>query len=164
MGNIAKKVLTDKSKKRLQELKSVFPDRQSVVLPVLHIIYDQLGHLDNQAIEEAAEVVEVPKVYIEEAASFYTMFPLKPVGKYLIQVCQNISCTLMGSEELVAYIKAKLNLDVGGTTEDKMFSLVVVECLGACGGAPMMQINEKYYEFLNREKVDKILVDLRSKA
>jgi len=164
MEETIKKILTTKTKNRLEELKSVFPQRQSVVLPVLHAIYDQLGYLDKQAIAEAAEIVEVPKVYIEEAASFYTMFPLKPVGKYLIQVCQNISCTLMGAEELVAYIKEKLNIEVGGTSEDKMFSLVLVECLGACGGAPMMQINDKYYEFLTREKVDKILDELRNQA
>ena len=164
MEETAKKILTTKTKNRLEELKKVFPQRQSVVLPVLHVIYDQLGYLDKQAIAEAAEIVEVPKVYIEEAASFYTMFPLKPVGKFLIQVCQNISCTLMGAEELVAYIKEKLNVEVGGTTEDNLFSLVLVECLGACGGAPMMQINDKYYEFLTREKVDKILDELRNKA
>jgi NADH-quinone oxidoreductase subunit E len=164
MADGVKKMLTDKSKQRLEALKNVFPERKSVTLAALHIIYDQLGYLDTQATDEAAELLEIPKVYFEEAATFYTMFPLKPVGKYLIQVCQNISCTLMGAEELVEYLKEKLGIHVGETTEDKMFTLVLVECLGACGGAPMMQINDLYYEHLTREKVDKILDELRDKA
>jgi NADH-quinone oxidoreductase subunit E len=164
MANGVKKMLTDESKTRLEALKDVFPERKSVTLAALHVIYDQLGYLDTQATDEAAEILEVPKVYFEEAATFYTMFPLKPVGKYLIQVCQNISCTLMGAEELVEYLKDKLNIQVGETTADNMFTLVLVECLGACGGAPMMQINDLYYEHLTREKVDKILDDLRDKA
>ena len=164
MAENKKKILTDESKNRLDELKKTFPQDKSVTLMALHVIYDQLGYLDMKAIEEAAGYLGMPKVYFEEAATFYTMFPLKPVGKYLIQVCQNISCTLMGAEELVAYLKDKLGIEVGQTTEDKMFTLVLVECLGACGGAPMMQINDLYYEHLNREKVDKILEDLRNKA
>jgi NADH-quinone oxidoreductase subunit E len=164
MAETMKKMLTDESQRRLRALKNVFPERKSVTLSALHVIYDQFGYLDLKAIAEATEIMEIPKVYFEEAATFYTMFPLEPVGKYLIQVCQNISCTLMGAEELVAYLKQKLSIEVGQTTEDKMFTLVLVECLGACGGAPMMQINDIYYEYLNREKVDKILDDLRDKA
>jgi len=164
MDSVKKIYLDEKSLGRLGELKKVFPDRQSVALPVLHVIYDQLGYLDMKAIEEAAGYMEIPKVYFEEAASFYTMFPLKPVGKYLIQVCHNISCTLMGAEELVEYLTQKLGIKVGQTTGDKLFTLVYVECLGACGGAPMMQINDKYYEHLTREKVDKILADLRKQV
>ena len=164
MAETMKKMLTDESQRRLRALKNVFPERKSVTLAALHVIYDQLGYLDLKAIAEAAEIMEIPKVYFEEAATFYTMFPLKPVGKYLIQVCQNISCTLMGAEELVAYLKQKLSIEVGETTEDKMFTLVLVECLGACGGAPMMQVNDIYYEHLTCEKVDKILDDLRDKA
>jgi NADH-quinone oxidoreductase E subunit len=164
MPETAMKILTDESKKRLDGLKGLFPEKQSVVLMVLHVIYDQLGYLDMKAIEEAAEYMDLPKVYFEEAATFYTMFPLKPVGKYLIQVCRNICCTLMGAEELIEYLKEKLGIETGQTTEDKMFTLVLVECLGACGGAPMMQINDKYYEYLTREKVDKILDELREQA
>jgi len=162
MEKTVKKSLTKESIERLQALEYEYPYKQSVVLSVLHVIYDQFGYLDKAAIEEAAENMHIPKVYFEEAASFYTMFPLKPRGKYLIQVCQNICCTLMGAEELVDYIKEKLGIEVGETTEDKVFSLVVVECLGACAGAPMMQINDIYYEYLTRAKVDEILAKLRN--
>lgn len=164
MPQIAMKILTDDSKKRLDDLKGVFPEKKSVVLMVLHVIYDQLGYLDMRAVEEAAAHMKIPKVYFEEAATFYTMFPLKPVGKYLIQVCQNICCTLMGAEELIDYLEEKLGIGAGQTTEDRMFTLVLVECLGACGGAPMMQINDKYYEYLTREKVDEILDSLRRQS
>jgi len=162
MEDTVKKSLNKESIERLKTLEHEYPFRQSVVLSVLHVIYDQFGYLDKKAIEEAAEFMNIPKVYFEEAATFYTMFPLKPRGKYLIQVCQNICCTLMGAEELVDYLKEKLGIGVGETTEDNIFSLVVVECLGACAGAPMMQINDIYYEYLTRAKVDEILENLRN--
>jgi len=162
MEKITKNLLSEESRRRIRELENVFPQKQSAVLAVLHIIYDQFRYLDNEAIQEASELIGIPAVYFEEAASFYTMFPLKPVGKYLIQVCQNISCTLMGAEELVSYLKAKLGIELGGTTEDRLFTLVAVECLGSCGTAPMMQINDIYYENLTRQKVDDILDQLRN--
>lgn len=155
-------VLTEKSRLRIKELLDVFPMKQSVVLPVLHIVYEQFGYLDSQALKEAAAITGVPAVYFEEAASFYTMFPLKPVGKYLIQVCHNISCTLMGAEGLIEYLKEKLGIEMGGTTDDGLFTLVAVECLGSCGTAPMMQINDSYYENLTRARVDEILETLRN--
>jgi len=162
MAESIKEILSEESKARLEKLKTVFPDRQSVVLPVIHTVYDQFGYIDKDAVREAAKFMDIPYVYFEESASFYTMFQLKPVGKYLIQVCQNICCTLMGAEDLVDYLKEKLNIEIGGTTDDGMFSLVLVECLGSCGTAPMMQINDKYYENLTREKVDEILEKLRN--
>ncbi|MCP4583237.1 MAG: NAD(P)H-dependent oxidoreductase subunit E [candidate division Zixibacteria bacterium] len=162
MQETARKLLNKESMARLKKLEVEYPDKQSVVLSVLHVIYDQFGYLDKEAVEEAAGLMSIPKVYFEEAATFYTMFPLEPRGKYLIQVCQNICCTLMGAEELIDYLKEKLNIDMGETSKDKMFSLVVVECLGACGGAPMLQINDLYYEYLTRAKVDEILENLRN--
>ncbi|RKX21133.1 MAG: NAD(P)H-dependent oxidoreductase subunit E, partial [Candidatus Zixiibacteriota bacterium] len=101
-------------------------------------------------------------VDIAEAASFYTMFPKEPVGKYLIQVCHNISCALLGADSLIGYLEEKLAIKKGETTSDNMFTLISVECLGGCTAAPMMQINDRYYENLTREKVDKILEDLRN--
>ena len=162
MEDTAKKLLSEESKRRIKELESVFPQKQSAVLSILHIIYDQFRYLDIGAIQEAAELIDIPAVYFEEAASFYTMFPLKPVGKHLIQVCQNISCTLLGAEGLISYLKGKLGIELGGTTDDGLFTLVAVECLGSCGTAPMMQINDIYYENLTRQKVDEILDKLRN--
>jgi len=92
--------------------------------------------------------------------SFYTMFNREPVGENLIQVCTNISCSLLSAEHIVEYIKNKLGIDVGETTPDNKFTLVTVECLGSCGTAPMMQINDTYYENLTEEKIDRILEKL----
>jgi NADH-quinone oxidoreductase subunit E len=159
-----KELLSENSRRRVKELSDIFPDKQSIILPVLHVIYDQFSYLNSEAIKEAALVAGIPDVYFEEAASFYTMFPLEPVGKYLIQVCHNISCTLMGAESLIDYLKEKLSIKLGGTTADGLFTLVAVECLGSCGTAPVMQVNDTYYENLTKAKVDEILESLRKQA
>lgn len=164
MEKAGKSILSEQFIQRLEKLLKIFPDKQSIVLPALHLVYEQFGYLDKPAIAEIAELSGVPNVYFEEAANFYTMFPTKPVGKYLIQVCQNISCTLMGASELIGYLKNKLGIEVGGTSADSLFTLVAVECLGSCGTAPMMQINDIYYENLTKEKVDQILAKLRQQA
>jgi NADH-quinone oxidoreductase subunit E len=161
MENTVPGQLSEKSLTSINALIDQFPQRKSIVLPVLHIIYAQFGYLEMKAMIQAANLTGVPEVFFEEAANFYTMFPLKPVGKYLIQVCRNISCSLMGAEGLVAYLKEKLGIELGGTTGDGMFTLVTVECLGSCGTAPMMQINDIYYENLTKAEVDRILESLR---
>lgn len=161
MGTPDKSLLSEKTLERLEKLMTAFPDRKSIVLPALHLVYEQFGYLDKPAIAEIAARSGVPDIYFEEGANFYTMFPTKPVGKYLIQVCHNISCTLMGADELVQYLEDKLDIKVGETSADGLFTLVTVECLGSCGTAPMMQINDTYYENLTREKVDRILEKLR---
>jgi NADH-quinone oxidoreductase E subunit len=161
MGTRYKSMLSEKTLERLEKLLTAFPDKKSIVLPALHLVYEQFGYLDKSAIAEISQRSGVAEVYFEEGANFYTMFPTKPVGKYLVQVCHNISCTLMGADELVRYLKEKLKIEVGETTADGLFTLVTVECLGSCGTAPVMQINDTYYENLTREKVDRILEKLR---
>lgn len=140
---------------------TAFPDKKSIVLPALHLVYEQFGYLDKFAIAEISQRSGVALVYFEEGANFYTMFPTKPVGKYLIQVCHNISCTLMGADQLIQYLEDKLDIKVGETSADGLFTLVTVECLGSCGTAPVMQINDTYHENLTKEKVDRILTKLR---
>jgi len=130
----------------------------------LTVAYQQVGHLNDDIYRVLSPLIGVPVVEIAEAASFYTMFPKEPVGKYLIQVCHNISCALLGADSLVSYLEDKLGIQKGDTTSDNMFTLVTVECLGSCSTAPMMQINQDYYENLTRQKVDQILDELRSKA
>ena len=164
MGTVSKRLLTEQSIKELERLKDRYPERKSIVLMVLHVIYGQLGFLEPEAINEAAEIVGIPPMDFHQAASFYTFFPRKKVGKYHIQVCRTLSCYLRGSEELVKYLLEKLNIKMGEVTEDGLFSITEVECLGSCGTGPMMQINETYYENLNRAKVDNILDELRKKA
>ncbi len=156
--------LSDSSIKEIQRLKGLYPRRNSAILMVLHAVHRQFGYLDRVALKEASEIMELPYIDFEQAASFYTLFPNKPVGKYHIQVCRTLSCQLRGAEELTAMLKEKLGIGIGGVTEDGLFSLAEVECLGSCGTAPMMQINETYYENLTRERVNQILDELRKKA
>jgi len=153
--------LSKESIEKLQELKDKFPDRRTAILPALHVVYDQFGYVGDEQLKEAAEVVELPYVELAENASFYTMFPKKPVGKYFIQVCTNLSCALLGADSLVDYLLEKLNVKLGETTPDGLFTVVTVECLGSCGSAPMMQVNDGYYENLTRDKVDELLEEFR---
>ena len=111
-----------------------------------------------------AELLNIAPIEVYEVASFYTMFNLKPVGKYVLEVCQTGPCMVQGSDEIIDYIKQKLNIKEGETSADGLFTLKPVECLGACGYAPMMQMGKFYKEHLTPEKIDKILEDCRTAA
>ena len=141
-----------------------YPKRKSAILPAITVAYFQVGHLNDDIYEEISKIIEIPTVAIAEAASFYTMFPKEAVGKYLIHVCHNISCALLGADSLISYLEEKLGIKKGETTSDGLFTLISVECLGGCTAAPMMQINDKYYENLTRAKVDAILEELKARA
>jgi NADH-quinone oxidoreductase E subunit len=157
-------ILNQKSIEEIRKRMIRYPKRKSAILPALTIAYRQVGFLDENIYREISRVIEIPPIEIAEAASFYTMFPKEPVGKYLIQVCHNISCALLGADSLIGYLEEKLGIKKGETTDDNLFTLISVECLGSCASAPMMQINDKYYEFLTQEKVDRILENLRKEA
>jgi NADH-quinone oxidoreductase E subunit len=156
-------ILTAETVREIKERAQKYPHRKSAVLPALTIAYRQVGHLNDDVYHEISKVINIPYVEIAEAATFYTMFPKEPVGKYLIQVCHNISCALMGADSLVEYLEKKLEIKKGETTKDKMFTLISVECLGSCATAPMMQINQDFYENLTPAKVDQIIADLRGR-
>ncbi len=158
------KTLSEISIREIKHLKKLYPQRKSAVLMVMHVVSAQFGYLNRDALKEAAAIMELPYIDFEQAASFYTLFNNKPVGKFHIQVCRTLACHLRGAEELKSMLKEKLGIGDGGLTEDGAFSLAEVECLGACGTAPVMQINDTYYENLTRQKVDQILDDLRKKA
>lgn len=157
-------ILSQDSIKRIREKVPLYPRRKSAILPALTIAYHQLGYVDDDIYREIADIIKVPYVEIAEAATFYTMFPKAPRGKYLIQVCHNISCALMGADSLIGYLENHLGIKKGETTPDKVFTLISVECLGSCATAPMMQINNDFYENLTPQKVDQILDELRAKA
>ena len=123
-----------------------------------------MGYVDKVVYRDISKVIGVPYVEIAEAATFYTMFPKEPRGKYLIQVCHNISCALLGADSLIGYLEEKLGIKKCETTIDNLFTLISVEGLGSCSTAPMMQINNDFYENLTREKVDQILQELKAKA
>ncbi len=138
------------------------PDRkQSAVMAALSIAQEQNGGwLSSELIEAVAEYLEMTPVAVHEVATFYSMYDLKPVGRHKICVCTNISCLLRGSDKIIGHLQETLGIKVGETTPGGKFILKEVECLAACGGAPMMMIGRTYYENLTPEKVDQILKDL----
>jgi len=136
-----------------------YPNKQSVCMSALRFAQmdDPDNHLTKGAMDEIARLLEIQPVQVHEVAAFYSMYNLKPVGKYHIQVCANLSCSLLGAEHIIGTIQKKLNIKVGETTADKRFTLSTVECLGSCGTAPMMMVNLDYYEDLTEEGVGAIL-------
>ena len=137
--------------------------QKSALLPVLHIAQDTFGGwLDVPVMDYVASLLSIEPIEVYEVASFYSMYNLKPVGKYVFEVCHTGPCMINGSDDITDYIKQKLNIKVGETTADKMFTLKTVECLGACGYAPMMQLGQNYREHLTKEKVDAIIEECRN--
>lgn len=154
-------MLSDSAKTRIIELFPRYPDKRSVTLAALRVAQEEQGYVGEQAMADIAVLLELTPVQVYETATFYTLFALEPVGKYVIQVCRTLSCALVGADPLIRHLEQKLGIGVGGTTADGIFTLKQVECLAGCGAGPMMQINEEYYEYLTREKIDRILDDLR---
>ncbi len=153
--------------KKVSEIIQRYPEgkQKSALLPVLHLAQDEFGGwLDTPVMDYVATLLSIEPIEVYEVASFYSMYNLKPVGKYLFEVCQTGPCMINGSDDIIGYIKTKLNIGVGETTADGLFTLKTVECLGACGYAPMMQLGKTYREHLTREKVDAIVAECRSKA
>jgi len=153
-------VLSENVKAEIKQFKGKYPDPKSALLTALHAAQREHGWLSPEVMRDVAEVMELPPTEVASVTSFYTMFNRQPVGENLVQVCTNISCSLLGAEHIVEYLKNKLGIDLGETTPDNKFTLVTVECLGSCGTAPMMQINNTYYENLTEEKIDRILAEL----
>ena len=152
---------------KVAEIISQYPEgrQKSALLPVLHLAQETFGGwLDVPVMDYVASLLKIEPIEVYEVASFYSMYNLKPVGKYMFEVCQTGPCMLNGSDDIIAYIKQKLNIGIGETTADGMFTLKTVECLGACGYAPMMQLGKHYREHLTKEKVDAIIEECRSKA
>jgi NADH-quinone oxidoreductase subunit E len=153
--------LSPETQAMIRDLKDKFPVRRSAVLPSLHYAQAELGWIDDETLDEVAQLLEVPKNMTAEVVSFYTMFDREKQGKYKLEVCRNLPCALLGATQLTRYLEDKLGIHPGETTPDGKFTLREVECLGACGYAPMMMVGPYYYENLTREKVDKILAALR---
>lgn len=154
-------ILSDETANKIRATIAKYPQRRSCILPALTLAYEQLRRLDADIYREISDILDLKTVDVAAAASFYTMFPKAAVGKYFIQVCHNISCALLGAESLIDYLLEKLNVELGQTTEDGLFTVVTVECLGSCTTAPMMQINDEFHENLTRQKVDEIIDRLR---
>lgn len=152
---------------KVKEIIARYPDgrQKSALLPILHLAQVEFGGwLDVPVMDYVAGLLNIEPIEVYEVASFYSMYNLKPVGKFVFEVCQTGPCMLNGSDNIIDYIKQKLNIGIGETTADGMFTLKTVECLGACGYAPMMQFGKTYREHLTKEKVDAIIEECRVKA
>jgi len=150
--------LKEQTRAEIRKIRDEYPDGRSALLPALRLAQEDYGGwLPEAALEEIAALLDLPATYVASVATFYTMFHHKPVGQHVIWVCTNISCSLLGAEHLLDYLSRKLGIAVGETTPDGRFTLLEAECLGACGGAPVMQVDDTYYENLTEAKIDRIL-------
>jgi NADH-quinone oxidoreductase subunit E len=139
--------------------------QKSALLPVLHLAQDSFGGwLSTETMDYVAELLSITPIEVYEVATFYSMYNTKPVGKYMFEVCQTGPCMLRGSDDIIAYIEKTLGIKPGETTSDGLFTLKTVECLGACGYAPMMQLGKHYREHLTKEKVDAIIDECKKTA
>ena len=154
-------MLFDKFKEEVDDILSRYPIKRSALLPLLNLAQREEGYVTESAMKEISKILVLTPPQVYETVTFYTMFNLKPIGKFHIQVCKSLMCALVGSDNLVQWVKNKAGISPGQTTSDMNFTLSVVECLGSCGTGPMMQINDDYYEQLNEEKVGRILDDLK---
>jgi NADH-quinone oxidoreductase E subunit len=149
--------LSDAAERRAQEFKGAYPKSRSAVMPLLYIAQEELGFIDQRAVEWVAARLDLPPVQVWEVATFYTMFYKKPVGKYHVQVCRTLPCALRGAKWVSEFVHHRLGLKPGEVSADGMWSFEEVECLGSCGTAPMCQINDIFFENLTQDKLSDIL-------
>jgi NADH-quinone oxidoreductase subunit E len=154
-------MLSDALLKKFDRVISRYPLKRSGIVPCLLFAQDEIGFISDEVIEEVARRVDVRPIEVIEDIGYYSMLHRKPIGKYNLQVCTNVSCMVRGGEEILEHCKKRLGIGHKETTPDGLFSLEEVECLGACCGAPAMQVNYDFYEDLTAEKVDAILEKLR---
>ena len=154
-------MLKEKYQKEIDDIMSRYPVRRSALIPLLYLAQGDAGFVSEAAMKEIAGLLRLTPPQVYETATFYTMLNLKPVGKFHLQVCKSLMCGLAGSDTVIGWVKTKLGIRPGETTADGLFTLSMVECLAACGTAPVMQVNEDYYERLTEEAFDRILADLK---
>lgn len=158
---------SEHNQSKAQEIIGRYPQgkQKSALIPLLHLAQEENGGwLSVEAMDHVAGVLNITPIEVYEVATFYSMYNLKPIGKHLFEVCHTGPCMVQGSDNIIDYIKEKLGIGIGETTPDGMFTLKVVECLGACGYAPMMQMGKFYKEHLTKEKIDGIINECRSAA
>ncbi len=158
---------TEEKLKEVQRIIAFYPEgkQKSAVIPVLHLAQQEFGGwLDVPVMDYVAGLLNITAIEVYEVATFYSMYNLKPVGRYMFEVCQTGPCMINGSDDIIQYIGEKLGIKPGETSNDGMFTLKTVECLGACGYAPMMQMGKTFREHLTKEKVDAIIDECRQSA
>jgi NADH-quinone oxidoreductase subunit E len=156
--------LREKHGQEIDSILARYAQKRSAVLPILYVAQDEYGHLTDEAIREVAAIVQMPPTDVFEVVGFYTLFYNRPVGKWVLQVCDDVPCCFLGAEEIVADLENKLGIKAEGTTTDGMFTLQRVKCLADCDYAPVVQANLEYYRNMTPEKVDAMLTELRQRA
>ena len=154
-------MLSAQARQKIEAIKGAHETNQSALIPALHAAQEDQGWLSVETQREVADLLGLTEQTVRGVVSLYTMFYQRPVGKYVLQVCRNLSCCAMGGHRLQKQIEEKLNVKEGETTTDGRFTLLSVECLGSCGTAPVMMVNDKYYENLSAQDVDRLLTELR---
>jgi NADH-quinone oxidoreductase E subunit len=150
-------MFSDTILKEIDAIKTKYPDRRSALLPSLYIAQREFGWLSNEAMQYVAKTLNLPEAEIRGTASFYSMFRHRAAGRHLIQICTNVSCMILGAEKLVDFISGKYGLQPNATSPDGRFSLVIMECIGACGTAPAMLVNTDFYDGLTEKNIIEIL-------
>ncbi len=154
--------LTEENVALAEEIIARYPRKKSALIPLLHVAQEQEGYVTNEAMEHLAQLVGVTPAEVLGTASFYEMFKFEPQGKYMVNICTNISCQLLGGEELLHHAEQTLGIRPGGTTDDGLFTLEDVECMAACTEAPCLQVNYRHEYRLNHDDFDSLIADLRS--
>ncbi|MCP5097593.1 MAG: NAD(P)H-dependent oxidoreductase subunit E [Chloroflexi bacterium] len=155
------------AEKYAEEIKGIiarYPDQKSAVLPLMYLAQQEHGFMSNEAMKEVADILDLDPTHILSLAGFYTLFHEEEVGKYVLEICNDLACSLRGAESFVDMACRKLGISDGGTTKDGLFTIKTVMCLAACDRAPMLQCNLKYHENLDEEKFDALIAFLREKA
>jgi NADH-quinone oxidoreductase subunit E len=145
----------------VRRLQALYPDRRAALLPVLHMAQEAFGWISLETEEYVARLFELAPAHVHEVVTFYTLYFRAPTGRHVVSVCHNLSCHLAGAPRILEHLRSRLGVDVGETTEDGRVTLLAVECLCACEGAPMMQVDDRYEVALTPEKVDRLLEALR---
>ncbi|MGE5177052.1 MAG: NADH-quinone oxidoreductase subunit NuoE [Hyphomicrobiales bacterium] len=153
-------MLSPEARQKIEGLKSQYETHQSALIPALHVAQDDQGYVGLETQREIAEVLGLTEQTVRAVVSFYTMFYQRPVGKYVLQVCRNLSCSLLGGVKLQKQIEERLGISEGETTKDGRFTLLSVECLGSCGTAPVIMVNDRYHETVTPQDLDRLLTEL----
>ncbi len=157
-------MLAEKYAEEIKGILARFPDKRSAVLPLMHLAQHEYGYTSREAMREVADILDLDPTHVLSLAGFYTLFHEDPVGQYVLEICNDLACALRGADAFVQMATDKLGIPVDGTTEDGLFTIKTVMCLGACDRAPMLQANLKFHENLNEEKFEALLAKLRDEA
>jgi len=157
-------VLRDKYAAEIDALLARFPDQKSAVLHLMHLAQNEYGYMSQEAMRDVADILGLDPTHVLSLAGFYSLFYEEPTGRYVLEICNDLACALRGADDFVEMASRKLDVPVEGTTNDGLFTLKTVMCLGGCDRAPMLQCNLKFYENLDETKFEALIAELRAKA